>query len=106
MGEVPQLSQFTPIWGNDKFTPGRHDAGLKFGLSKMRDLCNNETMLSFQELRQKFDLPKTRFFLNIFKLGILLIRQHNFPLLPDLSPLEKNTLNLFNGGRQISIFID
>lgn len=54
------------------------------------DLFSNQTMLSFQELRQKFDLNT---FFKYLQIRIFINKaQHHSPLLPDLSPLEKNYL--------------
>jgi len=108
IGQIPELSQFTPIWGNTMFTPGTHDGGFKIwaskGLNKVADLFNDETMLSFQELRHKFDLPKTHFFKYLQIRNFINKTQHLSLLLPELSPLERITLNHLNGAGQVSLF--
>lgn len=61
-------------------------------------------MLSFQDLSQKFDLPKTHFLKYVQIRNFINKAQNHSPTLPDLSPLEKNTLNNLNCGKQISMF--
>jgi len=66
--ETSLLSQYTPIWGNQRFIPGRADAvfrrwALK-GLGKIHDLYmpNSDDMLSFEQIRHKYDIDKKYFF--------------------------------------------
>ena len=58
-GETPVLSQFTPIWGNSGFTPGTRDMGFKIwadkGLLIIADLFDNGILMSFEDLRQKYE---------------------------------------------------
>lgn len=49
-GELPHLSPFSPVFGNEKFCPGRADPGFKIwsiqGISKVSDLYNEGTFMS------------------------------------------------------------
>ncbi len=71
------FSYFTPFWGNADFKPGRQDLGVKhwmdLGLKKIGDLFSEGTLMSFQQLVQKFNLPR-KHFLNTCKLGASYIR--------------------------------
>ncbi len=44
LGELPQLSRFSPVFGKEDFRPGRADPGFKIwsiqGISKVSYLCN------------------------------------------------------------------
>lgn len=48
------LSQFSPIWDNTPFTPGKNDMGFKL-FDKGRCMC-------FEDLRQKYDIQPKHFF--------------------------------------------
>ena len=62
------ISQYSPIWGNHFFVPGRADATFKLwhskGLKMIQDLymVNSVVMMSFDELRAKFKLNRKHFF--------------------------------------------
>ena len=49
LGETPKLSQFSPIFGNDDFRPGRVDAGFTIwasqGVAKVADFYNENVTL-------------------------------------------------------------
>ncbi len=66
LNETVKLSYFAPIWGNDSFKPGRCDAGFKHwmdkGISKIADLYSEGTLMSFQQLIDKYNLPRKHFF--------------------------------------------
>jgi len=53
--EIPVLSQFSPIWGNSTFTPGKNDTGFKIwadkGVGKMADLFDKDVLMGFENLR-------------------------------------------------------
>ena len=55
--EPEVLSQYSPVWGNQHFTPGRADAIFKTwaskGLEKIQDLFlpSTDNMMSFQEIK-------------------------------------------------------
>lgn len=86
------LSQFTPIWGNSDFTPGKQDMGFKIwankGLSKIADLFDHKTLMSFESLKQKHDIQPKHFF------KYLQIRNYIFQIqkvlsLPNLTSIEE-----------------
>lgn len=64
--EPTGLSQFSPIWGNAMFTPGKSDPGLKLwaqmGLQKISDLYTDNTLMSFENLKEKFGIPQAHLF--------------------------------------------
>lgn len=66
VGDPPSLSQFTPIWGNEKFTPGKSDGGFKIwkykGIQKIKDLYADGMLLTFDQLCKKYLIPPKQFF--------------------------------------------
>lgn len=56
---MPVLSQFTPIWGNEQFTPGWKDGGFRSwnakGIQKIKDLYSDGVLLSFHFRDTKFE---------------------------------------------------
>ncbi len=64
--ETPTLSQFSHIWGNSTFTPGKNDTGFKLwadkGICKVADLFDKGTFMCFEDLRQKCDIQPKHFF--------------------------------------------
>lgn len=60
---IPMISQFTPIWGNEQFTPGNKDGGFRLwnkkGVQKIMDHYQDGVLLCFDALCQKYQLPKT-----------------------------------------------
>lgn len=66
IGDMPRLSQFTPIWCNEQFTPHNKDGGFKIqnirGIQEIRDLYEYGVLLSFDQLCQKCAIPKKHFF--------------------------------------------
>lgn len=62
------LSQFSPIWGNQLFIPGRADAVFRLwrakGLRMIPDfyLPNSDTLMCFQELQDIFYIEKKKYF--------------------------------------------
>lgn len=67
LNEPQSLSQFTPLWGNQFFVPGRADATFKWwltkGLGTIQDLytTNSGDMTSFDGLRAKYHLNRKHF---------------------------------------------
>lgn len=62
------LSQFSPIWGNQLFIPGRTDVVFHLwrakGLRMIQDvyLSKSDTLVCFQELQDRFYMEKKYFF--------------------------------------------
>lgn len=93
--ETSLLSQYTPIWGNQSFIPGRTDAvfrkwALK-GIEKIQDLYlpNSDNMLSFEEMRHKYDIDKKYFFKFLQLRNYIRTSQNNLLTRPPTSDLEK-----------------
>lgn len=88
LNEAAKLSGFTPIWGNENFRARRCDMGFKHwierGLSKIKDLYNEGTLLSFQQLIDKHDLPRKKY----LQIRSFIYSQNKTTLEPALSTLE------------------
>lgn len=103
LNEAPKLSSFTPIWGNENFKAGRCDMGFKHwtekGLSKIKDLYNEGTLMSFQQLIDKHDLPRKHFF-KYLQIRSFIYSQMKTTSEPAMSTLEKFTVNhLYDRGQ-------
>ncbi len=107
LGELPQLSRFTPVFGNENFRPGRADPGFKIwsiqGISKVSDLYNEEHFMSFEEIRTRFGIPQKHFFKYLQLRSFILSRQGQSLTEPPLSTLENITLNCLKGRGQVSV---
>lgn len=99
------LSRFTPIWGHDSFKPGRQDAGFKqwidLGITKMKDLFIDHTLMSFQQLVVKYNLPKKHFF-KYLQIRSFIHAQSKTYEEPPLSVIEQFTINHLQGRGQLS----
>ncbi len=66
IGDIPALSRFSPIWGNNDFTPGRGDGGFKLwaikGVQCVGNLYRNGKLLTFEQICKEHDIPKKHFF--------------------------------------------
>lgn len=66
IGDTPLISQFSPIWGNVRFTPGRADGGFQMwadrGVEKIGDLYDQGTLLTCNDFCMKYPIPKKTFF--------------------------------------------
>lgn len=64
-GRNYKKSQFTPLWNNDQFIPGRNDGGFKLwknkGIQAIKDLYINGKLLTFNDLSEKYQLPTKHF---------------------------------------------
>ena len=109
LAELPQtLSQFSPIYGNNTFQPGRSDAGFKFwasqGIAKVADLYDdNSVFMSFEGLQSKYTIPSKHFFKYLQLRSFILSHQGSSLQLPPLSTLEKIILNYLNSRGQVSL---
>lgn len=59
---MSDVSGFTPIWSNHRFSPGRDDPVFKLwaerGISKVMDMYNNNNILySFADLQRTYNIP-------------------------------------------------
>ena len=82
-----ERSQFSPIFGNDEFQPGKADSGFKIwasrGVAKMADLFkDNHTFMSFEELKASYGIPSKHFFKYLQLRSFVLARQCNSLELP------------------------
>lgn len=115
LGEVAEISQFSPIYGNNEFVPGRADSGFKIwaaqGIAKVADLYDDSgTLMTFEDLKSKYDIPTKHFFKYLQLRSFIFSRRKNSLALPSLSSLEDCTLRLLHSRGQISflykLFVD
>lgn len=60
IGDLPLLSRFIPIWGNEQFTPGKKDGGFRHSENEDR------VLLTFEQLCQRYQIPKKNTYLNTY----------------------------------------
>lgn len=105
-GASSSLSQFSPIWGNEKFTPGRADAGFRIwnnnGLRRISDLYKDGNLMSFVILKDRFDIPSKHFFKFLQVRSFISSSQNKSLIEPPLSVLESVALKLQQGKGQVS----
>lgn len=91
--ETPSLSVFSPIWGNEYFIPGKADGGFrvwaKNGLQKIGDVYKQNILMSFEELINKFNIPRNHFFKYLQLRNFIKKEQNQSLSIPALSTLEK-----------------
>uniref|UniRef100_A0A3Q3BAI7 Reverse transcriptase domain-containing protein n=1 Tax=Kryptolebias marmoratus TaxID=37003 RepID=A0A3Q3BAI7_KRYMA len=94
--EMLTLSQFSPIWGNMSFEPGRKDMGFKTwfakGLCKISDLFDKGIMMRFEDLKQKFDIP-TKHFFKFLQIRSFVMGTQKSLTLPTLTSIEELATN-------------
>lgn len=107
IGDAPFISQFSPIWGNEQFAPGRADGGFKTwadkGVQKIGDLYDQGTLLTFNELSIKYLIPSKHFFKFLQLKHFILSKRCEALSEPPLSCLENIMLKHGQGRHQISI---
>lgn len=95
LNEPNGLSQFSPIWGNHLFIPGRADATFKIwknkGLQMIQNLYppDSDILRTFQDLQNKFHLNRRHFFKYLQLRNFIRVSQNNKLTKPDQSTLEK-----------------
>lgn len=98
------LSCFSPIWGNNFFTPGKGDAGFKLwadrGVKQIKDIYGiHGNILTFEELIRKYNIPRKHFFKYLQLRSYIRANQTQYMSCPPLTPLEKTlTKNPFGKG--------
>ena len=103
LGDFPVLSCFSPIWGNEHFSPATNDMGFKAWLSKgivnLLDLYNDNTLMSFDELKARYDVPQKHFFKYLQLRSFILKSLKNSVQQPPMSTLETfSTKTCFSKG--------
>ena len=92
LGDSQGLSCFSPIWGNDRFAPAKNDMGFKVWLNKsiveLKDVYKDYTLMSFNELKAKYDIPQNHFFKYLQLRSFILANSNNSVQQPSLSILE------------------
>lgn len=89
---LPRASDLSPIVNNRLFTPSYTDLTFKFwrdkGMTKLRDLYDQGTFMSFTELQKKFDLPRSHLF-RFFQIRHFILNQNpKFPSRPPETILD------------------
>lgn len=103
------ISQFSPIWGNSFFKPGKIDAGFhiwaKKGLGKIGDLFKEGVLMSFEEIVSKFGIPRKHFFKFLQLRSFIFVKQNQSILMPPLTFMEELvTKDCFKRGLISSIY--
>lgn len=89
----PSWSRFSPIWGNANFKPGSSDPGFRTwaekGLRAVQDMYRTDNIfMSFSEISNKYDIPKTHFF-KYLQIRNFILSSQNYSLdIPITSSLE------------------
>ena len=107
VGDTPALPQITPIWGNYCFKLGRADGGFRMwfnkGAAKILDLYAEGSLMSYNQLCEKYDIPRRHFF-KYLQLKHFILSTHKQLSVPPLSKIEKLTLSHMDGRGQFSLF--
>uniref|UniRef100_A0A671X7A5 Reverse transcriptase domain-containing protein n=1 Tax=Sparus aurata TaxID=8175 RepID=A0A671X7A5_SPAAU len=94
--ETLLLSQFSPIWGNGHFAPGKSDMGFKIwadkGICKIADLFDKNVLMSFDEVRQKYDIQAKHFF-KYLQVRSFIFKSQKSLSLPSLTSVEEISVN-------------
>lgn len=87
------FSQFTPLWNNDQFTPGKNDGGFKMwkmkGIHTIKDLYVDGVLLAFRDLSDKYQLPVKHFFKYLQLKSFMSSKMNDIMHVPKLSLLEE-----------------
>ncbi len=94
--DLPVLSRFSPIWGNDNFSPAKKDMGFKMwmnkGMIRIKDVYEDNILQSFESLVVKFHIPQKHFFKYLQLRSFITTCLKGSTQLPPLSILENCTL--------------
>ena len=94
-GGTSSISQFSPIWGNNNFPPGRADGGFKSwankGIKRMKDVFDPQSgnLLSFENLVAKYNLPNSHLFKYLQLRNFIRTEQEQSLEIPPLTALER-----------------
>ncbi len=106
IGDAPKLSQFSSIWGHDNFVPIRADGGfiqwVGKGLSKVTDLYVGGKLITFDQLIDKYDIPRKHQFKYLQLKSFIASQTHNLEE-PSMSAIERTTVNCKDGRGQLSV---
>ena len=105
-----QILSLSPICNNHLFPPAKIDATFSFwrrqGISKFKDMYINCVFASFNDLSQKFGLPRSSLFRYFQARHFLTSHDPNFPILSSMSGLDDMLDSPFNSKRLISRIYD
>ncbi len=94
--DLPVLSRFSPIWGNDHFSPAKKDMGFKMwmnkGMIRIKDVYEDNILQSFESLVVKFHIPQKHLFKYLQLRSFITTCLKGSTQLPPLSILENCTL--------------
>lgn len=114
IGDTPVLSQFTPVWGNEQFAPGKKYGGFKSwnikGIQKIMDLYVDGVLLSFDHLCQRCQIHRKHLFKYLQLKSYMSSKYEQITCVPPLSILERITLENSEGrglvSKYYSILVD
>ena len=90
---LQEASVLSPIISNIAFIPSNTDAAFqlwhKNGIGCLKDLFSNNIFLSFEQVSQTFNLPRTHFFRYLQMRHFVQKKFSSFPNLPPLSPTDE-----------------
>lgn len=90
---LQEASILSPVTSNIAFTPSNTDTAFllwhRNGIRCIKDLFSNNTFLSFEQLRQRFNLPRTHFFRYLQIRHFTQKKFCSFPHLSPASPIEQ-----------------
>lgn len=108
LGASPILSQFTPIWGNEQFTPGAKDGGFKLwhakGIQRVLDLYTDGVLLTFNQICEKYQIPSKHFFKYLQLKNFISSRYKQILKIPPLSKIEEVSLGRMGRTHLLSIY--
>ncbi len=91
-----------------KFIPGNKDPGLQKwadrGITKIGDLCDDGTFISFEALKKRHDIPLKNFFKYLQLRSYIAQSQNQSLACPGLNELEKLVVHHSSSHGQISLF--
>ncbi len=92
LGNDKSLSPFTPITSNTLMAFAMKDQGFKLwaqkGIRKLKDLYDNDSLMSFQQLKETYQIPNSHFHRYLQIRHFISSSQSGSLIKPLLSPLE------------------
>uniref|UniRef100_A0A3B5R0Z3 Reverse transcriptase domain-containing protein n=1 Tax=Xiphophorus maculatus TaxID=8083 RepID=A0A3B5R0Z3_XIPMA len=108
VGEHPELSQFAPIWGNERFIPGKNDGGFKLwktkGIQKIKDLYVDGKLLTFDQLCKKYLIPPKHSFKYLQLKNFMSSKLKQIVDIPPLTKIEEVCVGDSKGKGFLSVF--
>ncbi len=107
VGDIQPLSCLAPIWGHTGFKSGTNDLGFKQwshkGIRRIIDLYNGDTLMSFNKIKDKFNIPQSHFFKYLQLRSFIHSKLNHSSNCPPLTMLERFATQHQRSKGQISI---